>query len=55
MSIEAALAKIEDRDFRDRLKADDRPFGDGYASERIFKVLKTVPVDASLFRKRITY
>lgn len=54
-SVEAALARIDDPEFRTQLGADDRPFGDGYASERIFEVLKTVPIDAALFRKRITY
>ena len=41
--------------FRAGLKADSHPFGDGYASERIFKVLSQFPIDARLFRKRITY
>jgi UDP-hydrolysing UDP-N-acetyl-D-glucosamine 2-epimerase len=54
-SIRKALARMEEPDFRAGLKADSHPFGDGYASERIFKVLSQFPLDAQLFRKRITY
>jgi GDP/UDP-N,N'-diacetylbacillosamine 2-epimerase (hydrolysing) len=54
-SICKALARMEEPDFRAGLKADSHPFGDGYASERIFKVLSQFPLDAQLFRKRITY
>jgi len=54
-SIAAGLAKISDQPFREGLAANNQPFGDGFASERIFEVLKAVPVDAALFRKRITY
>jgi UDP-hydrolysing UDP-N-acetyl-D-glucosamine 2-epimerase len=54
-AIEAGLERLADPDFRSALKADARPFGDGYASERIVDVLKTVPLEATLFRKRITY
>ena len=54
-SIKGALQKLDDPGFRNALAADNRPFGDGYASERIFEVLKTVPLGPALFRKRITY
>jgi UDP-N-acetylglucosamine 2-epimerase (non-hydrolysing)/GDP/UDP-N,N'-diacetylbacillosamine 2-epimerase (hydrolysing) len=54
-SIEAGLAKICDERFRELLQATNRPFGDGFASERIFEVLKAMPINAALFRKRITY
>lgn len=54
-SIKEGLAKVDDPDYRARLKMDNRPFGDGYASERIFDVLKTFPLGPALFRKRITY
>jgi GDP/UDP-N,N'-diacetylbacillosamine 2-epimerase (hydrolysing) len=54
-SLATALARLDDRHFLEALKSDDQPFGDGYASERIFEVLKSVPIDVALFRKRITY
>ena len=54
-SIKGALQKIDDPGFRSALAADNRPFGDGYAGEKIFEVLKTVPLGPALFRKRITY
>jgi GDP/UDP-N,N'-diacetylbacillosamine 2-epimerase (hydrolysing) len=54
-SVRKALAGMEEPEFRAGLKADSHPFGDGYASERIFKVLSQFPIDAQLFRKRITY
>lgn len=54
-SLENGLMRMNDPGFREAVKADDRPFGDGYASERIFEVLRTIPIDAALFRKRITY
>ena len=46
---------MEEPEFRAGLKADSQPFGDGYASERIFEVLSAFPLDQQLFRKRITY
>jgi GDP/UDP-N,N'-diacetylbacillosamine 2-epimerase (hydrolysing) len=54
-AVRKALLRIDEPDFRSGLKADSHPFGDGYASERIFKVLSEFPLDAKLFRKRITY
>ena len=54
-SVRKALARMEEPEFRAGLKADSHPFGDGYASERIFEVLSQFPLDAQLFRKRITY
>jgi hypothetical protein len=54
-AIRGALARSEEPEFRAGLKADSHPFGDGYASERIFGVLSQFPLDAQLFRKRITY
>lgn len=54
-SIRTGMAKLDDPDFCAALKIIGQPFGDGYASERIFSVLKSVPLDTALFRKRITY
>jgi GDP/UDP-N,N'-diacetylbacillosamine 2-epimerase (hydrolysing) len=54
-AIAQALTRLEQPEFRAGLKADSQPFGDGYASERIFKVLSGFPLDPQLFRKRITY
>jgi UDP-N-acetylglucosamine 2-epimerase (non-hydrolysing)/GDP/UDP-N,N'-diacetylbacillosamine 2-epimerase (hydrolysing) len=54
-SVEAGLVRLGDANVRAKIRADDRPFGDGYASERIFEVLRTTSVDATVFRKRITY
>jgi GDP/UDP-N,N'-diacetylbacillosamine 2-epimerase (hydrolysing) len=52
--IREGLTKLDDPKFRAGLKV-DKPFGDGYASERIFEVLKTYPLSSALFQKRITY
>jgi UDP-N-acetylglucosamine 2-epimerase (non-hydrolysing)/GDP/UDP-N,N'-diacetylbacillosamine 2-epimerase (hydrolysing) len=54
-AVRKALARMEEPDFRAGLKSERYPFGDGYASERIFKVLSEFPLEAKLFRKRITY
>lgn len=50
-----ALNEVDTADFRGSLKADDRPFGDGNACERIYKVLRDTEPSEALFRKRITY
>ena len=54
-SIRQGLARVDEAGYRASLEADRRPFGDGYASERIFEVLKSVDLGPELFRKRITY
>ena len=54
-SIADALAGIDTETFRHALQADNRPFGDGNASQRIYDVLRSVPVGPELFRKRMMY
>ncbi len=53
--ISAAIEKSDSPTFRARLATDDKPFGDGHASERILKVLSETTITPELFRKRITY
>jgi GDP/UDP-N,N'-diacetylbacillosamine 2-epimerase (hydrolysing) len=53
--VRRALAAIDDRAYRAAMRADNRPFGDGHACERIFEVLRTVQLGPQLFRKRIAY
>lgn len=55
LSLKAGLDRLTDRQFCETLRADNQPFGDGHASERIFEVLRTTPINSTLFRKRITY
>ena len=54
-AINAAIATAESQDFRAAMLADDKPFGDGHACERIFEVLKETALSPALFRKKITY
>jgi GDP/UDP-N,N'-diacetylbacillosamine 2-epimerase (hydrolysing) len=54
-AIRAAIAKAKDPAFQSQLAADDQPFGDGHACERIYDVLRTVGITPELFRKTITY
>ncbi len=46
---------LEDAPFRKRLKRCGYHLGDGHASEKILKVIKTVKIDGALLKKRITY
>jgi UDP-N-acetylglucosamine 2-epimerase (non-hydrolysing)/GDP/UDP-N,N'-diacetylbacillosamine 2-epimerase (hydrolysing) len=54
-AIRAAFASIDDPSYREAMRKDNRPFGDGHACERIFTVLRDHPLGPELFRKRITY
>jgi UDP-N-acetylglucosamine 2-epimerase (non-hydrolysing)/GDP/UDP-N,N'-diacetylbacillosamine 2-epimerase (hydrolysing) len=53
--VREALASIDDPAYREAMRKDNRPFGDGHACERIFEVLRDYPIGPELFRKRITY
>lgn len=50
-----ALEATEEDSFVQTMAANDRPFGDGTACERIYEVLKEAEIGSGLFRKRITY
>lgn len=55
-AIAAAIAKaLHDEAFKDGVKSCRQPFGDGTAGKRIVERLATVPLDAKLFVKRMTY
>ena len=54
-ALRAALAKAETPEFHAVMAADDQPFGDGKACERIYRVLKETELGPTLFRKKITY
>lgn len=49
--IAEAIEQALDPAFDDVLRETTSPYGDGYASERILKQLKTVPLDASMLAK----
>jgi len=46
---------INDEKLRAKLTSCSSPYGDGYATERIVKVLAEVPLDKKLLNKEITY
>lgn len=50
-----ALDATKESSFARAMAADDRPFGDGAACQRIYEVLKNIEIGPDLFRKRITY
>jgi len=51
-AIEKAL---NDAGFKEQYQACRSPYGDGHAAERIVKVLREIPLDDKLLRKKITY
>jgi UDP-N-acetylglucosamine 2-epimerase len=55
-SILAAIRQALSPEFRDGCSAGESPYlSDGRVSEKIVRVLKTIPLDARLLRKQITY
>lgn len=54
-AIVSAIKKALSRNFRKSLKSMKSPYGDGHSSERIVKILETIPVDEKLLFKKITY
>ena len=46
---------INDQELRNRLKSCSSPYGDGYACNRIIKVLAEISLDARLLNKDMTY
>lgn len=55
-SVAGALATaLGDSRFRERVAHCSRPFGDGFAWQRVVEVLRTVAIDADLLNKRMTY
>ena len=46
---------LNDSEFRNNLKSCSNPYGDGYSSERILKILKSTRVDDKLLTKNLTY
>jgi GDP/UDP-N,N'-diacetylbacillosamine 2-epimerase (hydrolysing) len=53
--IARALADVQTPDFREAMRRDNRPFGDGHACQRIYEVLREHPLGIDVFRKRLTY
>lgn len=51
----ALRRSLDDEAWRARCRAAPNPYGAGNAGPRIAEVLATVPLDASLLRKRMTY
>jgi UDP-hydrolysing UDP-N-acetyl-D-glucosamine 2-epimerase len=54
-AIVAGLRRATDPDFRQWLRGQPRPFGDGTASEKIMEVLRGVQTGPPLFEKRPTF
>lgn len=54
--IRRAIAKaLSDSAFRKRVASRTTPWGDGHATGRIVRILKSVPLDARLLNKRLTF
>ncbi|MEQ9304957.1 MAG: UDP-N-acetylglucosamine 2-epimerase [Marinoscillum sp.] len=53
-SLDMAIRKISDRDFRVSLANAKNPYGDGKTSERVLRVIKSVDLK-SILQKQITY
>ena len=51
-AIVSGLRKAASPEFRDWLREQPKPFGDGTASEKIVEVLRTVKIGPSLFEKQ---
>jgi UDP-N-acetylglucosamine 2-epimerase (non-hydrolysing)/GDP/UDP-N,N'-diacetylbacillosamine 2-epimerase (hydrolysing) len=55
-AIEAALRRsVDDAAFREECAHCENPYGAGNAGPRVAEVLATIPIDANLIRKRMTY
>lgn len=55
-AIEAALRRsVDDETFRRQCATGENPYGAGNAGPRVADVLATIPIDADLLRKRMTY
>jgi GDP/UDP-N,N'-diacetylbacillosamine 2-epimerase (hydrolysing) len=53
-AIVEAIKKAISKEFRNSLKDTINPYGDGYASKRIVKILETISIDEKLLFKKIT-
>jgi UDP-N-acetylglucosamine 2-epimerase len=53
--VEAVTRCAEDETFRHRCQTVENPYGIGQAGRRIADVLSTIPLDARLVQKRMTY
>jgi UDP-hydrolysing UDP-N-acetyl-D-glucosamine 2-epimerase len=51
-AIESAIEVVLHGDFRGAARKVKNPYGDGHAAERIARVLRTVPLDERLMKKR---
>lgn len=52
--LEGIHAALKD-DFQKRASASVNPYGDGRSSEKIYKVLKDIPIDSKLLNKEMAY
>jgi len=54
--IKKAIKKaVGDKDFREKIKKEKNPYGDGRAGERIVRVLKEIEINSRLLNKKLTY
>ncbi|KQC04381.1 MAG: UDP-N-acetyl-D-glucosamine 2-epimerase, UDP-hydrolysing [Methanoculleus sp. SDB] len=54
-TIEKAIRHALSPDFVMSLEKSENPHGDGHSSERIVKILETIPIDEKLLYKKITF
>lgn len=54
-AIENAIRRALSPDFIRGLEKSENPHGDGHSSERIVKILETIPIDEKLLYKKITF
>lgn len=55
VAIKLALEKALSAEFRNSLRGMENPYGDGKSSERIVRILETIPIDEKLIYKQVTY
>ena len=55
VEIEAAIRKALTKEYKNYLHDIRNPYGDGRSSERIIKILESIPIDEKLLFKRISY
>lgn len=53
--VRAVRKTMNDRDYIQRVKLCQNPYGDGHCSQKITNVLSTIPLDNSLIQKRFMY
>jgi UDP-N-acetylglucosamine 2-epimerase (non-hydrolysing)/GDP/UDP-N,N'-diacetylbacillosamine 2-epimerase (hydrolysing) len=53
--LNAIKIALFDKNFREKVKKSKNPYGDGFASEKIVKILEEIVIDNNLYQKQICY